>query len=76
MASETFTFATGEHIMSATFSANVRTLFGDLGIEVENTSAVETGLVIDRFEMWGDSSSNQVAPVRASFCRMDVLEAA
>ncbi|MFJ1764934.1 hypothetical protein ACIOD2_31730 [Amycolatopsis sp. NPDC088138] len=60
--------------MSAPFSADVHTLFADLGIETESSERA-TGLVIDRFELWGDSAPAAGA-VRASICRVDVLEAA
>ncbi len=49
--------------MSANFSANVRVLFEDLGFEVEKICAVESGLVIDRF----DSRPGETF-VRASIC--------
>jgi hypothetical protein len=62
--------------MSAHFSADVRALFDDLGIEFGNSANAETGLVIDRFELWGDTTARGAAPIRASICRMDVLEAA
>lgn len=51
--------------MSAHISADVRALFADLGIEVENTDAAETGLVIDCFEQWGGHAG---PAVRASTC--------
>lgn len=60
--------------MSAPFSADVRTLFADLGIEAENAERA-TGLVIDRFELWSDAAPAPGA-VRATICRVDVLEAA
>jgi hypothetical protein len=63
-----------ERTMSAHFSADVRTLFADLGIEVENADRA-TGLVIDRFEQWGDGAPAAGA-IRATICRVDVLEAA
>jgi hypothetical protein len=58
--------------MSAQISADVRTLFADLGIEVEKTV---TDLAIDRFGQWSDKVAD-VRPIRASVCRFDVLEAA
>ena len=73
MARETFIFATGEHIMSAQVSVDVRALFADMGIECGSAT---TGLVIDRFEQWGESVSADVRPIRASVCRFDVLEVA
>jgi hypothetical protein len=73
--SETFITATGECKMSAHISADVRALFGDHGIEFENAAAVEAGLVIDRFELWGDTAGT-VVPMRGTICRVDVLEAA
>jgi len=58
--------------MSAQVSANVRTLFADLGIEVEKTV---TDLAIDRFEQWSDGVTD-IRPILGSICRLDVLEAA
>jgi hypothetical protein len=45
--------------MSAQFSADVRALFADLGIEAEKVVAIKSGLVIDRFDRPAGS-----APVR------------
>jgi hypothetical protein len=61
--------------MSAHVSADVRALFADLGIEVENAEC-GTGLVIDRFEQWSDASMIATGSVRATICRVDVLDAA
>ncbi|MFG1645334.1 hypothetical protein ACGFMK_34045 [Amycolatopsis sp. NPDC049252] len=60
--------------MSAPFSADVHTLFADLGIEAESTER-PTELVIDRFELWSDVAPAPGA-VRFCICRVDVLEAA
>ncbi|WP_191984425.1 hypothetical protein [Amycolatopsis eburnea] len=57
--------------MSAQFSAEVRSLFADMGIEFEKAT---TELSIDRFEQWGNGTD--VHPVRGSVCRVDLLEAA
>ncbi|MEU0532501.1 hypothetical protein [Amycolatopsis tolypomycina] len=43
--------------MSAQFSADVRALFTDLGIEVEKVGAVKSDLVIDRFDRHGGSAA-------------------
>ncbi|HET6707386.1 hypothetical protein [Amycolatopsis sp.] len=58
--------------MAAQVSADVRTLFADLGIEVEKTV---TDLAIDRFEQWSDGVAD-IRPILGSICRLDVLEAA
>jgi len=58
--------------MSAQFSAEVRTLFADMGIEFEKAA---TDLAIDRFEQWGNGDAD-LRPVRGSVCRVDLLEAA
>ncbi|WP_166639637.1 hypothetical protein [Amycolatopsis sp. SID8362] len=58
--------------MSAQFSAEVRTLFADMGIEFEKAA---TDLAIDRFEQWGNGGTD-VRPVLNSICRVDLLEAA
>jgi hypothetical protein len=55
--------------MSARISANVRALFADLGVEVENADSIETGLVIDCFEQWGSRAGSVV---RASTCGPNV----
>jgi hypothetical protein len=59
--------------MSAQFSADVRALFADMGIELEKTA---NDLVIDRFEQFGDGPVAEVRSIRASVCRFDALEAA
>lgn len=61
--------------MSAQVSADVRALFVDFGIEVDETGTPATGgLVIERFGQWDNRSSD--TPVRGCICRMEVLEAA
>jgi len=55
--------------MSAHISTNVRALFADLGIEVENADSIETGLVIDRFEQWGGRGGSGV---RATTCPTNI----
>ncbi|MGW3999511.1 hypothetical protein [Amycolatopsis sp. NPDC004772] len=46
--------------MSARISADVRALFVDLGVEVEDADSIETGLVIDCFEQWGSRVDSRV----------------
>ena len=55
--------------MSAHISADVRALFADLGVEVENADSIETGLVIDCFEQWGGVAG---AGVRATTCPTNI----
>ncbi|SEF33368.1 hypothetical protein SAMN05421837_106751 [Amycolatopsis pretoriensis] len=61
--------------MSALGSVNVRALFVDLGIELEN---VGSDLVIDRFEHFSiDGSRGAVRGCGgACICRADMLDAA
>lgn len=55
--------------MSARISADVRALFADLGVEVENADSIETGLVIDCFEQWGARAGSGL---RASTCGTNI----
>ncbi|OXM59390.1 hypothetical protein [Amycolatopsis vastitatis] len=59
--------------MSSQITAEVRALFDGLGIDIRN---VDSGLVIDRFELWGRESAAGKTPMRGTICRMDGLEAA
>ncbi|MET9002778.1 hypothetical protein [Amycolatopsis sp. Hca4] len=63
MAHKPFIFAAGEYTMSVRFSADVDAIFADLGIEVEKVRAINSGLVIDRF----DRPPGDVV-VRATIC--------
>jgi hypothetical protein len=71
MAREEIFFVTGEHIMTAHVSADVRALFSDMGIEFDKTA---TDLVIEEFGQWQEAAPG--GPARTCWCRADVLEAA
>ncbi|MEV5721019.1 hypothetical protein AB0L41_44755 [Amycolatopsis mediterranei] len=58
--------------MAAQVSADVRVLFAELGVEFDQSAA---DLVIERFGQWGAEAA-AAGPVRACYCRADVLEAA
>ncbi|HEY3467304.1 MAG TPA: hypothetical protein VGL47_19390 [Amycolatopsis sp.] len=55
--------------MSAQFSADVRVLFADLGVDVEKVGSVKSELVIDRFDRHGGSAAVRDSIV---WTRMDV----